>query len=687
VNLNPMSDTVKALAIGTVAVLLPASLLYPDGTGFARDWLNHVWMVGYTGEYFRQHLAFPVVYNTETVAGGASPVFYGYLFYPLLGLFATHLNAEYVVRAAAVVALALQYAAVRRTVLRLGGSTRTATCVAALTIWSTYGLTNLYNRAALTEFFAIAALTCAVCEWFDLLRAESRRDVWRLGLRFGLNLTLAMGFHPITGLYALPMLPVLALALPGRRASLKQLAAVCTVAATASALVLAPWVFAVATLSNKLDMAKHTAKISTGPIFDTLDCWQTRLNPLPTDARCYEAGPNEVSTPYLDAQISWPLLILGSGVAYRALRSVTGSERYKLVALLLVPVGYGLVMLFLSLTPAAFDHLPNSFKAVQFLYRIVSFVNLAALLLILFALALVAQRGTAERPLTVPATFLAVAATYGSVCVLLKLQHAQTAVLPEATVIQVLGGHDPVYQQNPGHRRLVRTDTDRAQLVQVAGMCGLIAYGTPNLLPQMETDSGAPALHLPFGLETRGGYFGEAHRITATAEQPTYLATPVLVFPWNRFLVDGEPVPVERLRAWNGAGKMTAVPIPAGTHTVQYVVEPNRTWLRLHRVSQRVLVAWVLALAVLSLRARRANRTAEVPVADDEPAAPPLRVAASVPNSRSTASNSHARVRVRPVAPRQRDRRVPRRSRARGRRPRPGRQHDRTTARRRAPGR
>lgn len=618
----------KALAFGIAAVLLPGYLLYPDGTGFARDWLNHVWMVGYTGEYFRQHLAFPVVYNTDTVAGGASPVFYGYLFYPLLGLFSTHVNAEYVVRGAALAALALQYAAVRRTVLRLGGTAGTATAVAALTIWSAYGLTNLYNRAALTEFFAVAALTCAVCGWFDALHADSRRDVWRFGLRFGLNLTLAMGFHPITGLYALTMLPVLALAVPGRRAALKQLLAVSAVAAGASAVVLAPWVYAVAQLSKSLEMAKHTANVQTGPIIAPLDRWQTRLNPLPTDVRCYEAGPNEVSTPYLDAQISWPLLLLGSGVAVLALRSVTGSERYKLGALLLVPAGYGLAMLVLSLAPAAFDHLPNSFKAVQFLYRIVSYVNLAALLLVLYALALVARRGTPGNAFAVPATFLAVTVTYGAACVLLKLQHAQTALISESTVIQVLGGHDPAYQQNPGHRRLVRTDTDRAQLVQVAGMCGLTAYCTPDLLPLMETVAGAPAIHAPFGIETRGRSFGEAQVMRVTAERPMYLATPVLVFPWNRFLVDGELIPTERLRAWNGASKMTAVPIPAGTHTVQYVVEPNRLWLRLHRTSQCVLVMWGIALVVVSVGAHRKKRTTEATGAEPAPVAPPFRAAA-----------------------------------------------------------
>ncbi len=99
--------------LGAAGVAFPAVLLYPSGQGFAPDWVNHVWMVGYVGEYLRQHGTFPAVANTTQVGGMAFPLFYGYLLYPLLGLAATYLHPEIVVRLAAVAMFATQYVCVR----------------------------------------------------------------------------------------------------------------------------------------------------------------------------------------------------------------------------------------------------------------------------------------------------------------------------------------------------------------------------------------------------------------------------------------------------------------------------------------------------------------------------------------------------------------------------------------------
>ena len=93
----------------------------------------------------------------------------------------------------------------------MGAAEVLASGAACLAIWTTYGLTNLYNRSALTEFFAVGFLTCAVCYWFDFLASGDRSTAWRRS-RFGLALAVAAGSHPITALLALPLLGLLALA-------------------------------------------------------------------------------------------------------------------------------------------------------------------------------------------------------------------------------------------------------------------------------------------------------------------------------------------------------------------------------------------------------------------------------------------------------------------------------------------
>ena len=47
---------------------------------------------------------------------------------------------------------------------------------ACLVTWAIYPLTNLDSRGALTEFFAAAALTLALCYLFELFSAKDRRE-------------------------------------------------------------------------------------------------------------------------------------------------------------------------------------------------------------------------------------------------------------------------------------------------------------------------------------------------------------------------------------------------------------------------------------------------------------------------------------------------------------------------------
>lgn len=591
--LETTGRVVRNCVLGLAAVFFPCAPLFDRDRGFGVDWPNHVWMVGYYGEHVRQHGSFPTAFHTDRAAGIAYPVFYGYLFYPLLGLAATHLHPEVVVRAAVVLLFAAQYVSVRTTARRLNAAEGLATAFACLTVWSVYALTNLYNRSALTELFAAGALVCAVCAWFDLLGAPTRGAGWRRGLRFGLLVTLAVGFHPITGLYLLPVLAVLLAAMPARRAPLGRVLGPTAAAGLAAVAVLAPWVYAVRRFGKKLGIeGDSNAVVDLRAWFDR---WQTRLNPLPYDWRCNADAPPQVSTPYLDAQIGLPLLILAAAVAALAVRQTSGRGRVAAVAFLVAPVGYAAAMLALSLNPAAFDHLPAVCAKVQFLYRLVAFVNLGLLLVPLFALAWLARRQPGAPPVAVPPTLLCFVLTYAGFCVLLKLQHA-VAVPGNVWPVATAPGH-------AGAGRWVKTAADRDALTRLPiSMYGTAAYTTPGLLRPAD---GPPAALTPLKVEA----FGQTPPLAVTLDRPGYIWTDALVFPWNRFAVDGQPVPTTDLRAH--AGVFTAVPVPAGTHTVEYRFEPDRTWQTFHRVSQPLLALWVFAVggscAAQLARARQSN--------------------------------------------------------------------------------
>jgi hypothetical protein len=589
--------------IGIAAILFPALPLYPRGDGFYLDWHNHVWMVGYFGEYFRQHHAMPLVFNTPEMAGLPQPIFYGYLFYPILGLFSMRLHPEVVVRLAALLLFAAQYVSVRKTLRRVGAAESLAATIACLTIWATYGLTNLYNRSALTEFFAAGLVTCAVCAWLDLLAATSLRAVSRRALRFGLLLTLAAGTHPITALYSLPLLAVLAVGLgpqpygPGRLPRLTAL----VIAGVLSVAALAPWLWSVHRFGKDICMADFTNEVAD--LTDCIDHWTARLSPIPFDSRPLRGNPADVSTPYLDAPINIALLILGAGMLVCVLRGLKGGLRLRAAALVAVPLLYTAASLYFSLRPKDFDYLPRICLSVQFVYRLVTYVNLGLLLVPLFLLLWLRSR-TPSSPtageLASP-VLLCFVLTLAGTGVLVKLVHAQVATIPEIGYVQYWAKFGRPFTHHVGKPHWLKNDSDRQALVHLPlSYPHYYDYTTPRWL-RMVNPGEEPAVQLSFlGVDWHNGRFGDCQAAVIRRDTPGLAATEVAAFPWNRIYLDGQEVPPEQLRAWkpdklapwNGAYQII-VPVPAGLHWIEHRFVPDRTWRCLHRVAWLVLLGWI----------------------------------------------------------------------------------------------
>ncbi|MGH9549769.1 MAG: hypothetical protein ACRD3W_10360, partial [Terriglobales bacterium] len=161
------------LAAGLLAVVCACLPLFDLRSVFAVDWANGMWITNYFGAYMRAHMQLPYVLNTFQLSVMAYPAFYGYLFFPLLGVFTTILDANLVLRAAAFLLLAAQFYAIYLAIGRLSGNCMFACLVGTLVTWAIYPLTNLYNRGALPEFFATGLLTCALALWLLALRAEN----------------------------------------------------------------------------------------------------------------------------------------------------------------------------------------------------------------------------------------------------------------------------------------------------------------------------------------------------------------------------------------------------------------------------------------------------------------------------------------------------------------------------------
>ena len=84
------------------------------------------------------------------------------------------------------------------------------------------------------------------------------------------------------------------------------------ITALLSLLILSPWLYVLAQFNNKLPIGAHTTTQFYGSGFfpNSVDNILSRVSPLPLDLRSIEKGIHDVITPYLDAQIALPLILL-----------------------------------------------------------------------------------------------------------------------------------------------------------------------------------------------------------------------------------------------------------------------------------------------------------------------------------------------------------------------------------------
>ncbi|MBM3852228.1 MAG: hypothetical protein FJ399_03640, partial [Verrucomicrobia bacterium] len=415
----------------TAAILAPCWLLIEPGANFYYDWHNHQWLVGYFGEYVRAHLAFPETLSAAGAVGMPQPVFYGFLLYPLLGLMAAAVGAGWAIRLGVVLALAAEFLSVYcagRIVSRHRG---VALATAAAVTWSVHGLTNLYNRAALTEFFAVAflnaAVACGVCALAGGVTLRGRSTAGGLAV---LLAVLTVGAHPATALVACGLVVVLAaigwreLGRLGAGGVAARLWAV--VAAVLGVVAVAPWVYANLCWQGELGVVGKYRALSFS--LDRIDAPWARFSPLPPDVFRPDGGaPGE--TPYVEAPLPMTLLLLAGWNLVQLWRArgndqAGGAGAPGLWRWLAVVGGLWFAgMLALSLSPEAAGWCRFLAPYVQFATRLVSHANLGLLIVVLATAGLVAATGGyarwGRRTSVVAGALLVVA----GVALVLKLRH------------------------------------------------------------------------------------------------------------------------------------------------------------------------------------------------------------------------------------------------------------------------
>jgi hypothetical protein len=609
--------------IGLVVCLLPLGLLFDLRSTFYVDWFNHLWTIDYYGEYFRQHHLLPDVLITNTVVGVPVPLFYSGKFYGLIGVISSVAGSAVAFRLVALLALLIQFWHVERAIRSVSGGYLLPFAIATMVTWGIYSLTNLYNRSALTEFVAVAFLTAAVsCVFVLVVRLASGQQSYYDAVSAGLFYSVAAVTHPLTALFGAVFIGVTTVVamVTIRRIWFLEVGFFSTLLI---GVVLGPWLYVCSRFLGSVPISdpKINRTWFRADFFfpESIDNFLSRVSPVPINWRAID--PMSVETPYLDAQISVPLVVAAIALTWfwRNSRRVK-DRKYELPLLAILGSSFALFWLFLfvSIQPAISGVFGGFFDILQFPYRLTTYINLAAFAVVLALAGLTDWEQLTTRKLAYLKMVALFACVALSLCGLsLKLIHADAirSVDPLANrrdLTKKTGLPQP--QDSPTQWQPGILGPARGVSELPATYYGHFSYSVVDGLAATRP-AGFEANQSAKFLSTEPTGIGNVHPIEIDLTKPTLVTTNVQPFPWNVLFVDGVKVQRRNIIAMSVAGyprwmgaSLQAVPVSAGRHVLEYRFIPDKAWSILNAVSWVVLIGWVIIWLVIAASPKRLTR-------------------------------------------------------------------------------
>jgi hypothetical protein len=384
------------LPAGVIAVLM-APMVLTDRT-FGGDWPGHLWLVQMQARNI-SYLGHPSLFVQSTM-GAFEPwyAFYGGTLYSLAALVAVVIGGHTVVAYVGSFALAMAMAFGGFSWLAKQAGVRgwPAHVAGFFFVASAYYMTDIYARGAWPETMATSAIPLLVASALALLRAEC----WRVGpvVAFVFAVVIFTGSHNITLLYGTIFLILLCVALVlafgrDRLPPLRRVLAVCALGLLAAAVNL--WFL--------LPDVAYEGRTVIGQSFGKPPEVTGGLSPLLLlDPFRHSRIPG---LPTFDLQL--PVLVLAWSVAALAIGWTALADKWRRLALALaIPaVPFLAVLLF----PALWKLLPRLLWAIQFPYRLITYVDYCvAALAILAVIAIVAKgRGRGRTALILAGVLIA----------------------------------------------------------------------------------------------------------------------------------------------------------------------------------------------------------------------------------------------------------------------------------------
>lgn len=575
---------------GLLACLSATVLLLDVHNVFFSDWNNHLWVIEYFGQSLK-HGHVPVMINTNQLVGMPNELFYAGKFYVLSGLVSALIGSAITIRILILLVFLLQFFQVYRAGVFAGSDRKIALGVACVVTWAIYPLTNLYNRSALTEFFAVAFLTCCAASFLCVVlkgkKQVSRYD--RVGV--GLFFVAAAVTHPLTALFGGVFLFVLGATAVcfGQKEGRLQLLAFFLITALLSFFVLSPWAYLLHQFVNKVPISAHADTMfsfrskwflpgSTDHIF-------TRLSFLPLDLRSIQQGVQNVACPYMDAQITMPLILLIGAFLYVGRREKMAGFNLSIdeQAMIWSSAGMLMVAFVVSVCPAVSGWFGGFFDILQFPYRLVSYVNLSALVILIILAGRVNRAVVhSQQVINVCLAFCIALSLSG---LILKLVHAsaimQKSSEKKAWVADKLED-GMLWAPDPWG-----ADTHLNEMPATYMAAG--DYFVQDGFSTVVSAGDVPVIRRDFNVLDKD-QIGRVEAQTVNLDRSTLVITNVEPFPWDQIIVDGgAQIQSRRLLA---AGRQ-AVLLPQGSHRLEEVVHIDSTWQFLDSLSWVLLIGWI----------------------------------------------------------------------------------------------
>ncbi len=559
------TDILFWIVVGFIPLVL---LMDPYGV-FYSDWKNHIWLSNYFGHYFQTHADWPQRINTFEKVGMPLPLFYGFLFYPIMGTLSAFVMAGVTWILVVLFTQGAVILILRRFLQALSIDQRLKQILAIGILWAIYPLTNLYNRGAFTEYLAQQFLLLMILLIFILTTSISKSTRRLILCVLPLLLTLLIGTHPISAVYGTVQIFALTLTLFSlQRLKLSKGEWLTTaVGVGMTSICCLPWVYGVKTYSSQFQISQT---MSLHYYSHSLDTWFARLTPFIPNLHAYEERlvlDGADSTPHLDPQVS---LVFGLVFLLWLRRRSKFNKALTAGAFFFCA---GAILLIISISEGMGQVLASFLGPMQFPYRLVTYVNACWLIaLILFSLGgaakLTLQTGVYRTLMTI--SFLALSFKISHAHSQLVFRHDRSLFQDQSSKIKVLTLSPDLYSPND--------------------------YTTPRLYRKWDASPDYQQKSTPWPFSTSEM---TVETLPIDISQPTDLVTNIQAFPNNEIFLDGKLLASE---IFIGPDQNLIIRLQPTKGVLELKFTESQIWRAGLKGARLLILLWMMLIGFLTLK-------------------------------------------------------------------------------------